>query len=273
MRDRIVTLLGTLLGAVVLLVPTLALAQIRNTMHDLSNTSTATVKSDVVTNDEICKFCHTAHAATSSQLVWNHTKTAQAVFSWGNDLDGVALTKTSAGTTLATSLAGRSKLCLGCHDGSIGVGSVYNVGGGVAGTMSIPTIVNETNATDQLLAAGGSVVGAAGNLGGAHPVSIPYAAEGPYNTITSKVPVGQVDNAIGNFWKVKTAGCASASGICTEATGAPMNGLAINLIADGIEYGIECASCHEPHRKYANTYFLRVDNTNQSGLCRSCHNK
>src|SRR6186997_315535 len=90
-----------------LLLPAAAFAQvgIRNSAHDLSNSSaTSTLKNQEATHNQLCIYCHTPHKAQSSQLLWNHSPTLTASWTWGNDLDGNALTKSSEGTTLPTSL-------------------------------------------------------------------------------------------------------------------------------------------------------------------------
>ncbi len=118
------------------------------------------------------------------------------------------------------------------------------------------------------------LVGTGGNMGGNHPVSIPYAGQTGYNSITS---AATADGALGNYYAPVTTGCTSASGVCTAAPATDgRNGLAINLLrnASGATiYGVECTSCHEPHNKTGYANFTLIDNTVASGLCRSCHNK
>jgi predicted CXXCH cytochrome family protein len=260
------------------LVPAAASAQstgIRNSAHDLSSSSGSTtgIKSS---QDQICVFCHTPHKAQSTQLLWNHSATANATASWGNDLDGVnALTKTTAGTSLPTSIRSASKRCLGCHDGSVAIGDVSNAGGGSAGTgLSLAAVTGKVDANGKLID-GTHVIGAGGNMGGNHPISIPYAGQTGYNGANSQAIA---DGAIGNYFLVTTAGCTSPSGICTTAPASDgRNGAAINLIPNvpngTTNAGVECTSCHEPHNKFGNPYFTRVAVTTASGLCRSCHNK
>ncbi len=262
------TLFATLLPAAAMAAP-----GIRNSAHDLSSSSAATVHNSV--DNQICKYCHTPHQAQSTQLLWNHTATANNVANWGNDLDGNALTATTAGTPLPTTVRGGSKRCLGCHDGSVAIGDVSNAGGGQKGVIAgLENINGYTDANGKLIDAA-KVIGVGGNMGGNHPVSIPYAGQTGYNNSDSKATA---DDNIGNYFKATNAGCTSATGWCTDSPASDgRNGAAINLIPNAAggqtNFGIECSSCHEPHNKYGFANFARVDNTVASGLCRSCHNK
>ncbi len=260
------------------LIPAASFAQgIRNTRHDLSNTATGPgPKNTNVNENQICKYCHTPHRAQSTQLVWNHTQTATTTFSWGQDLETPPnnLTATTQGTPLPTTLRLASKRCLGCHDGTVALGDVSNAGGGVAGIIpGLANIPGETNGSGQLSNVA-YLVGVGGNMGGNHPVSIPYAGQ-TYGVASQAL----ADNAIGNYYQVTNAGCVSTSGYCTTApTNTETDGTRINLVpytpGSTTQFGVECVTCHEPHNKYGpNPYFTRVNVNAASGLCRSCHNK
>ncbi|MBI4817250.1 MAG: hypothetical protein HY791_13390 [Deltaproteobacteria bacterium] len=254
------------LAAFLMLAPAGAFAQgIVGSRHDLSVTGNA--NAHATTEAELCKFCHTPHKANSTSLLWNHRQTAVAAFTWGG------ATITAAGTTLPSSLKPASKQCMGCHDGTISVGDLYNGGAG------IPSIIAMTGAG--LTAGGMLAVGSAyllasgGDMSGNHPISIPYAGQANYNGISS---TAIANGTIGNYWGVAVAGCNTPSGVCTTATGGGLDGTRINLLRDTTTntYGIECTSCHEPHNQFGgatgNVYFLRLG-MSQSVLCRSCHNK
>jgi predicted CXXCH cytochrome family protein len=246
---------------------------IRNSAHDLSSTSTTPGAIKATTDNEICKFCHAPHKTQSTQLVWNHQLTGAAAYGWGNDLDGNALTKTTLGTTLASTIRGASKRCFSCHDGTVALGSVSNVGGGVAGTIAIPVAAGKVSATFTLAEAAYQVV--ATTMSGHHPVSIPYAGQTAYNGLTS---AAVADGTVGNYYQTATGASCSGVAVCTAApTSDGRNGTVINLIPNAVggttNVGIECVSCHEVHSKFGNNYFLRLPNTTSSGLCRSCHNK
>jgi hypothetical protein len=254
---------------------------IRNSAHDLSNSSgTATLKNQEATHNQICLYCHTPHKAVSTQLLWNHSPTAQVSWSWGNDLDGNAMTKSSAGTNLPTSLRGASKRCLACHDGSVAIGDMSNIGGGFGGVLTgFANVAGHTDAEGKLVNAA-YLLGGAGSLGGNHPISIPYAGQTGYNGVDSAVPASEVGpSVLGGFYNVVTgAACTSATGACTSAPATDgRDGAAVNLVPGSpggtTNLGVECTSCHEPHNRHGYHAFTRVDVENASGLCRSCHNK
>ncbi|MBI4821717.1 MAG: hypothetical protein HY791_35985 [Deltaproteobacteria bacterium] len=272
----------SILGSVTVLVaPSVAFAQVARvegqagivaTPHNLGNNAVVAGRrvTASVGEDQICKFCHSPHFVGSTQLLWNRNMSfADLTFGgWGQDLDGNALTTTLQGTTLPTGLLSPSRRCLSCHDGTIAVGDLKNAGGGVAGVL---TMLGAGQAAGMLTLMDVTVT----NLGGNHPISIPYGkSSAAYNGITTSVPAS--DTA---WWAVDTtATCVSTTGICTSAPAtAPLNGPAINLYrgvgVGGTGEGVECSTCHEPHNKYGNPFFLRVSVTDQSGLCRSCHNK
>jgi len=240
----------------------------RSSRHDLSATS-ATGGPRADTDNQICKFCHTPHKANSTWSLWNR-RLPTWTYNWGTDLDGNAFTRTTNGTLLPTSLKAASKRCLSCHDGSIAFGDLFNAGGGQAGMV----VVDPTS-----MAGLQYQFGANGNMGTNHPISVPYAGQSGYNGLTSGVPASQVDNGIGGWWRITSAGCDGIYGACTEATGAPLDGTRINLVPESpgaTVYGVECVTCHEPHNKYqatSNFKFLRLRVSNQSAICRSCHNK
>lgn len=259
----------------------LAQTGIRNSAHDLSNSSgTTAVKNQEAAHNQICIYCHTAHHALSTQLLWNHAASLQSSWNWGNDLDGNAMTKSSAGTTLPTTLRAASKRCLGCHDGSVALGDMSNVGGGAAGVMSgFASIAGQTDAQGKLINAG-YLIGQGGSMGGNHPISIPYAGQTGYNSIDSSVAASSVGpDVLGGYFSVVVgASCTSPSGVCTSAPatdGRDGAGVLLvpNVAGGTTNVGVECTSCHEPHNRYGYHGLTRVDVENASGLCRSCHNK
>jgi len=252
-------------------------AGITNTRHDLSaNNGAAAVHA--ATEKGTCIFCHAPHHASQQKLLWNHKPSTRPSYSWDPSywVNGT----TMYGTTLPTGITPGAKnavqapsmRCLACHDGSVALGAVNAMTGGSAGTIGLSAVSGPVDATGHLIDPT-YTVGVGGDLTDNHPISIPYAASTYYGQ-PSGVPSSLVDNLANHYWMIKLAACGSPSGICTQATGAPLNGSAINLISDGSGgVGVECTTCHEPHNKYGFAFFARVDTQNQSALCRSCHNK
>ena len=152
-------------------------------------------------------------------------------FTWGD------ATATAGGTTLPTNIqtwSGSSKNCLSCHDGTVEIGKTYNP----ASTWDATKIVGSAKTGP--------------DLKGNHPVAVPYPNNGvknTYNGVTTGDLVTLADFR-SSPTKVK---------LFRDPSGGANN------------YGIECASCHNPHSAtYAN--FLR-DSTVGSALCVDCHAK
>ncbi len=107
---------------------------------------------------EICVVCHTPHgsvkATSDNTLLWNHTLSS-ATYTMYNS----TFSSTIDGTVDAAP-SGRSKLCLGCHDGTVDLGDFKN---GTANGTKI---------------GGGDKVGYGTgpiDLTGTHPISITYS--------------------------------------------------------------------------------------------------
>lgn len=107
------------------------------TDHDLSTGGSSGLTATNV--DRVCVFCHTPHqaaAANAQDPLWNHTLAATASYGvYGSDtLDA---TPTDIGNPAAGS-ASVSNLCMSCHDGTVGVGSLYNNPNAVGGGETTP---------------------------------------------------------------------------------------------------------------------------------------
>jgi hypothetical protein len=209
----------------------------------------------------LCVYCHIQHKfptvidkTVKTRLLWNHKLSAQT-FSWGD------VTQTVGGTPLPPDLntsLGSSKLCLGCHDGTVSVGDLYR------GTYTDVWTGSHVD-TNGFMISGARIGNLSGEMAGNHPVGIPY----PYNNTASTYN-----------------GIATGSGVnLTDFVASPVN---VKLFTDvGGDYvqgptvgatGIECASCHDPHNKHTlDFHFLRdyyqVSTGSPSKICLDCHNK
>ncbi len=151
----------------VLLAVTPARAQagdIAGTKHNLSASGTGTVRA--LSESRICIFCHTPHNATPLTPLWNR------------ELAPRTYTVYTSPTLKAGPLGqptGASKLCLGCHDGTIAMGSVLEPTGGImmSGAGTLPP---------------GSLSDFGLDLSGHHPVSFPYGAALPNPELAASPP-------------------------------------------------------------------------------------
>jgi predicted CXXCH cytochrome family protein len=217
---------------------------ILDSKHNLSTSGVGTVKA--ATETQICVFCHTPHKALSDAPLWNRSMSTASYQLF------TSLTLLSP-TSPAIQPDGDSRLCLSCHDGTIAVGSVVNIGGspstismqGVGGGGELPSLSPAYVGTD---------------LSGHHPVSI---------ELNSALVVDKNTQCIDGVisWKV-----------CI-----PIGGALVKLQTTDNTYpyggvppvqGVQCTSCHDPHKdpNPPNTAFLRVgDRVNTDQLCTACH--
>lgn len=124
--------------------------------HNLSVSGPGMIKSAKETR--ICIFCHSSHNASREGPLWNHETTSPEQF------------KTYQRSTLKglpQQPNGATKLCLSCHDGTIAVGSVHSVPGGIP--------MQGVGAAGEIPASRKSNLGM--DLTGTHPVSIRFQQE------------------------------------------------------------------------------------------------
>ncbi len=134
--------------AVVLVGASMAAAQtIVGSKHDLSVSGPNAFYEDNTPNGEVCVFCHTPHqpSGQTTDPLWNHELSAQASY-------GMYSSPTfNGGSTIADIGGGTgvSNLCMSCHDGTVGVGAMYNDPnylGGVAPDNDAVAIPNTSSA-------------------------------------------------------------------------------------------------------------------------------
>ncbi len=104
-----------LIAAVVLFSGSAAFAlTIVGSKHDL--------KIALPTSQQVCVFCHTPHQPSTqfTDPLWNHTLSATAAYGVYASLTLNALPTDIGGGTAV------SNLCMSCHDGTVGPGSLYN---------------------------------------------------------------------------------------------------------------------------------------------------
>jgi len=209
----------------------------------------------------LCTFCHTPHKAQTSQLLWNHTLSANN-FSWD-------ATNTTAGTLFPTFAGGTYKgptaKCLSCHDGSVAIGDIAWFGESShqgAGNALVPEVmpIGEFLITK---------VQGGGDLSGNHPVAMPFPAN---NTASTYNGVTTGAGAILTDWQPNPTLTSNIRLFTDPGTGSISAGVTTG------KTGIECSSCHDPHNKQSvDDLFLRgklVGSTQADGyICLQCHTK
>ena len=203
---------------VVILLPLIAFAGVKGTKHDLSVSGPGTVKA--VSETGVCVFCHTPHNAAPAYPLWNHelSSVTNYISYWSETLK-------SYGQGAAPPIDGFSKLCLGCHDGTVAVGATI----GPLDTIKMVTIPG-------VIESGRLKPGSAGYLGtdlsGGHPISIVYN--------NSLVDLRKNDPDSWNLIQLKPPprkfGDKNGAGD-TDVMIYPTQG----------DYGVQCTSCHDPH--------------------------
>jgi hypothetical protein len=255
--------------AAALALPTLASAQtigagLLGTLHDFASGTgdglqyqTTQLGGAGANSVGLCTFCHTPHSAATTQLLWNHSMSANS-FSW----DAATTTGGTNYAKLGPTYTGPTVKCLSCHDGTVAVGdvSLYKAAKAVYNTFKI---------TDPMF-----MISTGSSLKGNHPVGMPYplgGAAGTYNGITTgaNVTLTEFQSTPVNAAGLSTVKLYNDTGTTTAA-------IAGGAVAG--KSGIECSSCHDPHNKAAtDDLFLRAKLAGSASgdgyICLQCHIK
>lgn len=195
-------------------------------------------------DNQICKPCHTPHNGSLAVTgrIWAHTLSPDATTytyhgTATTSTDWVTMTE-SAGSALVTDMDSATRLCLGCHDG----------------TVALDNFMGKTGASD------GKFIGDAdGNHGSA------LANLG--TNLSNDHPVGY----LAVVPTVATSDMKSASTVTT--TGYKLK--LANKNAAGT-YSVSCVTCHSPHGSSNGpaadpTRGMLAKSNAGSALCLSCH--
>jgi hypothetical protein len=269
---------------------------VNGSLHDMTRVVPATSDS----MGRVCVYCHTPHHAVTKNPaglplpLWNHTIASDdAAFSpyvWAtpNNSNGGAF-------DIVDPLAGPSRICMSCHDGSIAVdehGPAFAQAGGTTAAQ-----INDTK--DGLGRANLTK-----DLSITHPIGFDYNAIAAYrNARVGGGPLGTGVKEIvtsDNGYATALQWSDSVQGTYNTVT---RNGAGFKTIKDNLYGGniMTCATCHEVHNKEnatqddytingaagggltanpavmtvtqtAPNYFLYAKQTN-SLICLSCHIK
>lgn len=127
---------------------------ILSSKHNMSSWGPGDVKA--LLEDQVCIFCHTPHNAEPLTPLWNRSILE------GTNYD---LYESSTLKVTLTQPTGPSRLCLSCHDGTIGIGAVMSASGGIA-------MVRELTGRSTMLGT---------DLRNDHPFSFSYSDALPYD--------------------------------------------------------------------------------------------
>ena len=236
------------LGVLVSATSASAQATIAGGKHDLSAGS-ALRNSDAAINGQTCVFCHTPHGGATTLPLWNRSAPTGAGYQLytSSTMDAASPGGPAVG-------GGMSGACLSCHDGSIAVDVLLNLGGvaKAANTTFVRQLTAEatfgTGGTGAFNIMTGGMPFMGTDLRNDHPITIIYEtarAVTPGDFITQAITGSKV--TVGASLPLPLFGTATAT-----AT-------------------VECASCHNPHNN-SNAPFLRKSNIG-SAICLSCHIK
>lgn len=268
---------------------------ISNTRHNLTQRQQAGGPDGSMMNayrndyQEVCVYCHTPHGAnsTTNLPLWNRTMKATSYTTY-NELGTSSLTQT-------VSQPGNNSLaCLSCHDGQTAMDSIINMPGSGRYLKSQETgqskeFLDAWN-TDRGLTASRhhalsqtgclSCHSPSGGIPGETATDFTIAAIG--TDLRNDHPVGVTfpsQNGPGTDFKTPEGMQRSARFFDVANTGR-MDGNEIRLYANGENFQVECASCHDPHGVPSGAgreslffpTFLRASNEG-SALCLTCHTK
>jgi predicted CXXCH cytochrome family protein len=189
--------------------------------HNLSASGSGSIKA--VSEQEICIFCHTPHGASPSAQLWNHELTSQQSYElYSSDY------LLSRSYTSPSQPNPRSKLCLSCHDGTVALGSVFNLRGS-SGVIEMQS--NGAPITTMPTHAAGYI---GTSLKDDHPVGYVYD--------TSKDP-----ELVVRSWPWNTP---------------------VRLDPDAPDGTVECHTCHDPHNdQYGKFLRMSNDNAGLCTFC------
>lgn len=197
---------------------------------------------------EICRVCHVPHDHDrnydlfSNGLLWNHQLSAETYQMYAEEGATNPTFASFIDGAFDNEPTGGAKLCLGCHDGTVGIDQFDNIAAG-PGTV----FIGDIDPGFQIPGAGVPPIGTDMNLTGTHPLSIVYdeIADPGLHPKTNALGSGTIQDVL-------------------EPTAAG--------------FKVQCSSCHDVHdgagESVPGTHLLRVSTkTPPSGLCLTCHKK
>jgi predicted CXXCH cytochrome family protein len=228
--------IALILGIALLVAGSASAQSVVGSAHDMTTISGGPGTSAY--GGQVCVYCHTPHRATSGAALWNRTLPAASSF-------------TGAEGVMTYINVGASATCLSCHDGTVGVDNVINVGG-VAGAWTDAAAASTDFTADwRMNTTNPAYVGT--DLSNDHPIGVDYPVALGATSTRFKSPVTNRTGVLG-----LTVGATTTKLNIYERTGTTA-------------FTVECSSCHTPHDN-SKGFFLRALNTS-SQVCLACHTK
>jgi hypothetical protein len=252
-------------------------SNVRQTKHNLSKDApNSTTKAD--SEDQVCVFCHTPHAATPGQpALWNREVHTSGYTRYNSE----SLDASRSTDTYKDQPAGSSVLCLSCHDGQVALGSVNVIEGWVGAEMSVGGSVSNTMPVRSGLSTG-FTPNLGTDLSNDHPISVTYndavaQRDGELARLTTEAPK-QRHTTQNTLIGIRDA----------RNNYKPTLPLLDTGTVAGAEGQIQCSTCHDPHlydASDANRKFLRLRrlqsdtaptatfDEEEDIICLACHTK
>jgi hypothetical protein len=248
---------------------------VNGSLHDM----TLVVPGTADAMGRVCVYCHTPHHAVvtdgSAQLpLWNHNMTDATEFTpytWAtpNNSNGGVF-------DISDPLAGPSRLCMSCHDGSTAIDE-HGPAFAQAGGTNLTTYANRTHDGNQR-------ANLTKDLSNTHPIGFDYNDIAAFRN--SKSINGTGDKSATGAYADGTEIVVSSLGYATSVTynddqaagyNAVHRATAGKKIADNLYGGsiMTCATCHEVHNKENATqeaYKAGTPNTTVLGIPQSAPN-
>lgn len=232
-------------------------AGIIGTKHDLSSSGTGTIKATAASGvTQKCVFCHTPHSSSKAGPLWNHSL-SNATYVVKSQPSGFY------GDPWRVSLAGQpdgsSRLCLGCHDGTVALGLLVNMPGpAMAGTVAMTGVTAE----GWMPSAASGYIGT--DLTGKHMISIEYDT-GLANAVQAKCGIDVTypikdPVTIPSNDPVKLYATNHNNGLTPDTPGSASARL-----------GVQCRSCHDPHDNTNGKFLAKGTPADWTPLCDTCH--
>lgn len=211
--------------------------------HNLSASGTLhDIRSD---EPQICIFCHSPHNSFTpsddpkilNAPLWNH-RLSSASYNMN------AITDEFINTTTATVQPdGASKLCLSCHDGTVGVGEIYS-----RPSTPITMLGACLDLTGAITEACGGIY--FGTTPSHHIFSVPINDE----LISDVAPTCPSHMLLKYPWQATGSAPANPNVLLRPTTvtykgfpGIDGGDVGLPKYKDGYFYGVQCTSCHDPH--------------------------